>query len=572
VLGARGRLSPSFFAGSQFFSRKQIRKEYSPVRMNRMSLKFLSNDSSAELFESEFSCSLVGRTLRCARGRYAFTESLEGTFLWTAAVQSMSAVAIKAKIAGLTRTTPQAWPQEAGLCSDTTSWALSLDFALSKKPRWLLDMFGVDQSGAPIIKRLFIRMNPEKKRPGPAWVSINPAFLAPENVTIFLDGVEVTTASELSALLKGIGLGDQVPLKTKELPTVVEAAACDMYGTAQRLVEGWIEEEVRDSIFATDIFTSVSQKFLLSRIQADEPIRFLFGEQRNSFSDFFAPNLVLGIPTQDVARGLAERLGPVRLFATIAQVGAISLFKVMQKKLGLELEIVIDSPHTPALVALAKETAQSTRFVELFSLATGVCGSAVDLLRSFSILPITVLPGVSYDIMTNDRVETRGSLKGELYVFQESKSTSSIYLRHLHREGLIGTRALNLVKTEPTEALASMKLRGNRSGALLWFPHNRVSGLVANTTRALRLRDKFGLSESFLLGRMDDLTAINAIRDLVRFAWVQLRIDPILRRDVAHEISNSPDYFSALLKHTGMHSYLTEVPGLVHARPLAANS
>jgi hypothetical protein len=69
-------------------------------------------------------------------------------------------------------------------------------------------MFGVDSEGTPIIKRLFIRMNPEKKRPGPCWVSINPAFLEPGNIAIFLDGVEVTTAPELRALLKLIGLED----------------------------------------------------------------------------------------------------------------------------------------------------------------------------------------------------------------------------------------------------------------------------------------------------------------------------------------------------------------------------
>lgn len=179
--------------------------------MNQMTLKFLSNDTTAELFESEFSCSLVGRTLRCARGRFSFTESQEGTFLWTSAVQSMSAVAIKSKIAGITRTSPQAWPQQAGLCSDATPWARSLDFALSKKPRWLLDMFGVDKSGTPIIKRLFIRMNPESKRPGPAWVSLNPAFLGPGHITIYLDGVEITQTSQLVALLKLIGLDENPP-------------------------------------------------------------------------------------------------------------------------------------------------------------------------------------------------------------------------------------------------------------------------------------------------------------------------------------------------------------------------
>jgi hypothetical protein len=173
--------------------------------MNRMSLKFLSNESSAELFESEFSCSLVGRILRCARGRKALAGSLEGTFQWTSAVQSMSAATIKCKLADLTG----AGPHAAALSSDSTSWALPLDFALSKKPHWLLDMFGVDSSGMPIIKRLFIRMNPEKKRPGPARVSINPAFLAPQNIAIFLDGIELVTVSELSDLLSLIGLEEQ---------------------------------------------------------------------------------------------------------------------------------------------------------------------------------------------------------------------------------------------------------------------------------------------------------------------------------------------------------------------------
>jgi hypothetical protein len=82
-------------------------------------------------------------------------------------------------------------------------------------------MFGVDKSGTSIIKRLFIRMNPEKKRPGPLWVSVNPAFLEPGNISIFLDGVEVTEAPELTALLKLIGLDEQISLDRKGAPQVV---------------------------------------------------------------------------------------------------------------------------------------------------------------------------------------------------------------------------------------------------------------------------------------------------------------------------------------------------------------
>jgi hypothetical protein len=53
---------------------------------------------------------------------------------------------------------------------------------------------------------VFIRVNPEKKRPGPVWVSINPAFLDPLQVAIVLDGRELANISELERLLHLIGL------------------------------------------------------------------------------------------------------------------------------------------------------------------------------------------------------------------------------------------------------------------------------------------------------------------------------------------------------------------------------
>jgi hypothetical protein len=52
-------------------------------------------------------------------------------------------------------------------------------------------------------------MNPEKKRQGPCWVSLNPAFLQPENIQIVLDGTQVCDVVVLSALLRRIGLEDQ---------------------------------------------------------------------------------------------------------------------------------------------------------------------------------------------------------------------------------------------------------------------------------------------------------------------------------------------------------------------------
>jgi hypothetical protein len=75
--------------------------------------------------------------------------------------------------------------------------AASLDYALSKQPLWLQDMFGVTPHGKAISKLLFRRMNPDRKRPGPVTVFIpNGDF----DVLIEVDGEVLQGESSLRHL------------------------------------------------------------------------------------------------------------------------------------------------------------------------------------------------------------------------------------------------------------------------------------------------------------------------------------------------------------------------------------
>jgi hypothetical protein len=85
----------------------------------------------------------------------------------------------------------------AAIDGHSDSLAASLDYALSKQPLWLQDMFGVTPHGKAISKLLFRRMNPDRKRPGPVTVFIpNGDF----DVLIEVDGEVLQGQSSLRHL------------------------------------------------------------------------------------------------------------------------------------------------------------------------------------------------------------------------------------------------------------------------------------------------------------------------------------------------------------------------------------
>lgn len=179
--------------------------------MNWISLKFQSAFSEAQLEETEFFSSLVARKMRCRRGQLTTAGNSEGTFPWTGGVMGMCAVLLKAKLLALQLPRHEIHSHGVEISSEIAPRTKALDSALAKSPRWILDMFGVDSTGAAIIKRLFKRRNPEGKRAGPISVSLNLAFIDPRNIRILLDGEEVRDTALLERLLTEIGFATEIP-------------------------------------------------------------------------------------------------------------------------------------------------------------------------------------------------------------------------------------------------------------------------------------------------------------------------------------------------------------------------
>ena len=114
----------------------------------------------------------------CVRGKTSGPCRSAGTFQWTSAVKALSLLAVKTRLN----------PQDALLRGEAHSLAASLDYAISKQPMWLNEMFGWDQKGISFCRRLILRTNPERMRPGPVTLGINQIYMTADAITIISDG------------------------------------------------------------------------------------------------------------------------------------------------------------------------------------------------------------------------------------------------------------------------------------------------------------------------------------------------------------------------------------------------
>ena len=154
--------------------------------------------SRIELVKTEVRIVGVARTLSCIRGKTAGAYVSYGSFQWTSGVRGVCAALLRFVLS------------EAGdtvdfcLVGGKGSLAASLDYALSKGPSWLGEMFGSGIGGSQLARRIFKITNPNRKRPGPVAISVNKNVVSVDQVQIYWDNKLVTDLTQLYAMLVGV--------------------------------------------------------------------------------------------------------------------------------------------------------------------------------------------------------------------------------------------------------------------------------------------------------------------------------------------------------------------------------
>ena len=124
------------------------------------------------------------------RGRVAHKRS-DGSFHFTSAVHALVVLALRQASDPTTL---------VALSGNGPSPALSLEYAILRKPSWIQDLFGVDAKGNPLVLRYFNRVNAGFKRAAPIKVAINPGLLSGQNITCVSNGRLVSSHADLAAL------------------------------------------------------------------------------------------------------------------------------------------------------------------------------------------------------------------------------------------------------------------------------------------------------------------------------------------------------------------------------------
>jgi hypothetical protein len=175
--------------------------------MIKMILSFVTFNSTVTLNQTRFSHPLLERHVVTIRG--ATAPDNIGTFRWSSGVRALSLLLTKqAVVSEARRNGLKDEYDPAAIHGGDNSLAASLDYAISKQPLWLQDMFGTTPQGTLISKLLFRRMNPDRKRPGPVTVFIaNVDF----DVRVAVDGVELREDAYLRRLEAHLTQGSVAP-------------------------------------------------------------------------------------------------------------------------------------------------------------------------------------------------------------------------------------------------------------------------------------------------------------------------------------------------------------------------
>ena len=161
---------------------------------------YFDSISGAQLLETRFFHATNFSEIRTVRGKTGGAFSTLPSFQWTLAVRALATLLVGSYV------TQSCSPHSPAfvLSGEQGSPAASLDFAITKGPFWIRDMFGVDASGRPLARRLINRTNSERKRPGPVLLSLNANFLNPQHIHLYTLEGEVRSVTDMATLLENL--------------------------------------------------------------------------------------------------------------------------------------------------------------------------------------------------------------------------------------------------------------------------------------------------------------------------------------------------------------------------------
>ncbi len=333
--------------------------------MTYLKLMFV-NSTAPQLIETRFFHPLAGREIRAVRGKTGGAFQNVGSFQWSVGVKAI--ITLLATCAAEARKSNS--NRVVQLLGEGASHAASLDYSLSKNTAWLCEMFGSDSAGFPLARRLIVRSNSERRRPGPVIISLNHHFLPPRAISVFIDEIEINDEQEIGNIAASFSAHKDIRFDAITLTS--ESANCSFERAAT--VEGSIRNNLVNSTSASAFLSDSKSENGVALTRSLATPQVLPPAYQKILDSFVAeqdsltcvPSVFIHSPTRERLRELFQR----EILSSLVTTNIFSSTYLRQKVNDVFLD--------RSFCALAGKNRTITSDIDLQLASSGRLGSASD--------------------------------------------------------------------------------------------------------------------------------------------------------------------------------------------------
>lgn len=493
----------------------------------RLSLNFVSEQESVSLYGAEFFYAGGRRdTIRGTNG--------QSTFKWSAAVHALCVLLLN-HAAGVS----------SKLEGGVGSLAASLDYAISKQPAWLLDLFGVDKEGNSLLRRLVARINPERKRPGPVTIMVREDALKPGNISVELDGV-VVDVEGIPAVCARLNRRTRVN-RSPDTQAVVDT---ERDGFLFPIFLRETLEMIRDS----SVFRQKDLESSVASIDSNPLFRKLAGKGLGQLSDLIrvgSPSHRLGVLNYGMIcpRALEEGF---KVAVDATSMPCIAILKNLERRRSISVLLDYGYADTTEMLGYV-EDGSFCRPIDAVVLSVPALANLLGRRKKAAFRPLMLFPKVSHRVVTS-REQPGKHVSKRIALMSNIVGTSYFFLDSLFNIKWLAKNSTTVEHRDPDEVFGEMRVEHDLS-AISFFPHYETNaalngcqvleppgGALSNQAHVLLLREDLYANKSY----SDYL--LHALRD----SWLNLIEEPGRNWEIVSSMLGDKEYRNVLNRFLGL--------------------
>ena len=445
--------------------------------MPKLKLWF-SSDNSPQLLKTEFEHPLLSEKRTAVRGKSAGAYHDTATFQWTGAVQALCMLCLN---------------KDEVLEGYQGSPASSLDYALSKQPMWLLEMFGWDVNGESLARRIIKRTNTSRKMQAPISLSLS---------------------------------------KECEVEIIQE-------GKSESVLERMIFREARSSLFVTNVFSSSGYKKMIKSVLANPSFIEIAGSNARHLTNVdadlvFSKKLGFSGSEAEIRKNLSGNK-EINIAVPIPLVGSLTILNYLRYVKGYNININARFPHAQEIV---KRINTGDIQPDICILGIAPVGTLLSsrLIKQYQ--AIMFMPKVANRIVAPKTAEKINS--GHYVFLKDDPSTASFYFDDLNRRSLIEKNKVSIESMEPSDVMGFLKHADSNLKAVLFFPYTDFNEIYNDCKFIDQPSQNENWSEVVMFANRSSLASkkMHYLNLAIRDAWLSLMEEPKVFAKMIKQISN----------------------------------